>query len=114
QARLTPLAMVLRLTELTELPITPLSDAIFMLRPLVSGVTGSKSRPSIVFVVTTFAPANERRGFYFRASSNKILPERWLLSTCSSRRCRNIARFGITDRRLDQHSSFVSLCRPSP
>jgi hypothetical protein len=29
----------------TELPITPLSDAVSMLRLLVSGVMGSKSRP---------------------------------------------------------------------
>jgi hypothetical protein len=36
-----------------------------------------------------------------------------LFNTCSSRRRRNIAHFGITDRRLDQHSSSVSLCHPS-
>src|SRR5215469_17233220 len=48
-----------------------------------------------------------------RFSCSPIPPERWLLNRCSSRRCRSIARFGITDRRLDQHSSFVSLCRPS-
>jgi len=49
-------------------------------------------------------PHRQRHGPVEPRPSQSLQNDGYLFNTCSSRRRRNIARFGITGRRLDQHS----------